>query len=285
MRGRVVLATLAVTLSVTGCGVGEKFKPALLSSCTVHAEGGDVALNVDQMANAATISAVGVRRQLPDRAVVVALATALQESKLTNLNSGDGDRDSVGLFQQRPSQGWGDPKQLNDPRYAAGEFYDHLVGIDGWLDMRVTDAAQAVQHSGAPEEYQKWAAEAETLTGALVGAQGASLSCSLHDGPAKRGTTAMRALTDELRLDWGRQAQTDTSDGTGLQITPTGQRSGWQIAHWMVAHAQADGIEQVRYGARQWTVQSGGWHTVKSGQAASDTAPPVQARVYATKKK
>src|SRR5262245_58022519 len=78
---------------------------------------GDVSLDPDQMANAATIAAVGVRRGLPLRAVQVALAAAMQESKLTNLPGGD--RDSIGLFQQRPSQGWGTEQQLADPRYAA----------------------------------------------------------------------------------------------------------------------------------------------------------------------
>lgn len=285
MRGRVVLsvAALVVTAAVAGgCGGGHTYHPPLLSSCQVKTADNDVELNPDQAANAATIGAVAIRRQLPDRAVVVALATALQESKLTNLAGGD--RDSIGLFQQRPSQGWGEPDQLSDPRYAAGVFYDHLVQIDGWQDMSVTEAAQAVQKSAHPDEYQKWAAEAETVGNALVGTSGGALTCSLHDGPRARGTTARDALVKAMRLDWGTSLVTRSSGSTGLTVPTDGQRSGWQFAHWLVAHAADTGVERVRYGAKQWTVESGTWKTVRSGQAASDTPVPVEADVYAAKK-
>ena len=118
------------------------------------------------MANAATIAAVGLRRKLPDQAVVVALATALQESKLENLDGGD--RDSVGLFQQRPSQGWGAPDQLQDPRYASTKFYNALLKIKNWQELRVTEAAQRVQRSAFPEAYDKWADEALVLARGAV---------------------------------------------------------------------------------------------------------------------
>ncbi|GAA4206676.1 hypothetical protein [Actinocatenispora rupis] len=286
MRGRVVVgvAALAVTGLVGACSGGHSsFHEPLLSSCEVKTSDNDVQLNPDQAANAATIAAVAIRRQLPDRAVVVAIATALQESKLTNLAGGD--RDSIGLFQQRPSQGWGEPKQLSDPRYAAGAFYDHLMRVDGWQDMSVTEAAQAVQRSAHPDEYQKWAAEAETVGTAMVGSPGGAVSCSLHDGPPRRGTTARDALAKAMRLDWGTSLITRDSGSTGLTVPTDGQRSGWQFAHWLVAHAADTGVDRVRYGAKQWTVESGEWRTVKSGQAASDTPAPVEATVYAAKKK
>ena len=117
----------------------------------------EVTLVPARMANAATIAAVGLIRGVPRRALVVALATALQESKLDNLTGGD--RDSVGLFQQRPSQGWGTVEQIADPRYAANAFYTALLKVHGWQNMRVTDAAQAVQRSAYPEAYQQWAAD------------------------------------------------------------------------------------------------------------------------------
>ena len=85
------------------------------------------------------------RRGLPNHAVTVALAAALQESKLYNVNYGD--RDSVGIFQQRPSQGWGTPAQLIDPAYAANAFYSHLEKIPTWRTLEVAKAAQLVQHS------------------------------------------------------------------------------------------------------------------------------------------
>jgi cell division protein FtsB len=140
--------------------------PQLGPACTVRADG-EVTLDSVQMANAATITAVGVRRKMPERAVVIALATALQESKLENLEHGD--RDSLGLFQQRPSQGWGTPEQVRDPRHSATRFYASLKKVKGWKKMRVTDAAQRVQRSAYPNAYQKWADEAEVLARALTG--------------------------------------------------------------------------------------------------------------------
>lgn len=282
MRVRLLVASYAavgLSVAVAGCGSGSTWHQPLLSSCQVEAAGGNAILNPDQMANAATISAVAERRQLPDRAVVVALATALQESKLEN--DASGDHDSVGLFQQRPSQGWGSPDQLSNPRYAAGKFYDKLLTVSGWQDMRVTDAAQAVQNSAYPEEYQKWAAESETLADALVGAAGGTLTCDLHDGPAKRGTAALQQLTADFRLDWGSSVRTEDTDGR-LLVPTDGQRSGWQFAHWIVAHADTTGVESVQYGSRRWSVQSSTWKTVHS-EGTAGSPPPVVVTVYATK--
>ena len=103
-----------------------------------------VDLSTEQAENATTIVAVAVRRGLPARAASIALATAYQESKLRNLDHGD--RDSLGLFQQRPSQGWG--TAAADPAtryYAVNAFYDALQKIDGYQTMRITEAAQEVQ--------------------------------------------------------------------------------------------------------------------------------------------
>ncbi|MGY2082707.1 hypothetical protein [Blastococcus sp. SYSU DS0539] len=133
-------------------------------SCTLP--GSSVTLSAEQMQNAVTIAEVGRARGLPDRAVVIALATAMQESTLRNLDYGD--RDSLGLFQQRPSQGWGTPEQVQDPVYAAGQFYDGLVTIPGWEAGRLTDMAQAVQRSAFPELYQQWEGMAQELSAALA---------------------------------------------------------------------------------------------------------------------
>ncbi len=131
--------------------------------CTVPST--SVTLAADQWANARTIAQVGRDRGLPERAVVIALATAMQESTLHNLDHGD--RDSLGLFQQRPSQGWGSPAQVQDPVYAAGRFYDSLVEVPGWDTMRLTDAAQTVQRSAFPELYQQHEPLAVALVAAL----------------------------------------------------------------------------------------------------------------------
>lgn len=105
----------------------------------------------DQLTNAATIVAVGKEMNVPEPGWVVAIAAALQESGLHNLDYGD--RDSLGLFQQRPSQGWGTPAQIMNPAYAATQFYRHLLAVSGWQQMSVNDAAQTVQRSGFPDAY------------------------------------------------------------------------------------------------------------------------------------
>ena len=110
--------------------------------CRTRVGGLVVDLSTEQAENASTISAVAVRRGLPARAASIALAVAFQESKLRNIDYGD--RDSVGLFQQRPSQGWGTAAQIQDPFYSAGKFYDALEKVDGYQRMRITEAAQRV---------------------------------------------------------------------------------------------------------------------------------------------
>jgi hypothetical protein len=223
-------------------------------ACEVRTDAGVVSLAADQMANAATIAAVGISRQLPDQAVVVALATALQESELVNLTGGD--RDSVGLFQQRPSQGWGSAENINDPRYAANAFYNSLEKIRGWQNLRVTEAAQAVQRSAFPEAYDKWVEEATVLTEALAGQASGAVSCTRIGDPANRGEAAAAALRDGLAADWG---MTPSAEPTGLAVAADGARTGWQYAHWLVAHSAAHGVEQVRYEDLAWDAETGKW--------------------------
>ncbi|MFF7438988.1 NlpC/P60 family protein [Streptomyces sp. NPDC008122] len=120
----------------------------------------------EQIPHARTIVATGVDLGVPARGQVVALATAIQESRLRNLAYGD--RDSLGLFQQRPSQGWGTPAQIRDPAYASRKFYEGLLKVSGWQQMTVTQAAQAVQRSGFPDAYAQWEPLARALQKALV---------------------------------------------------------------------------------------------------------------------
>ncbi|MBM7504587.1 LysM peptidoglycan-binding domain-containing protein [Agromyces aurantiacus] len=130
----------------------------------------DVPLDDEMRANAAVIVAVGRARGIPDRGIVIALAAAAQESGLRNLDHGD--RDSLGLFQQRPSQGWGTADEVRDPERAAAAFYGGpdsptvgtapgLLDVDGWESMSLADAAQAVQRSAHPGHFAKWEASAE----------------------------------------------------------------------------------------------------------------------------
>jgi LysM repeat protein len=134
------------------------------------------ALTAEMAANAKTIIKVGQSLGVPDYGLVIALAAAAQESGLRNLNYGD--RDSLGLFQQRPSTGWGKPAQILDTTYASRLFFGGpsnpnrgftrgLLDIPNWQSKTVTQAAQAVQLSGYPDAYAKWETSARSWLAAL----------------------------------------------------------------------------------------------------------------------
>src|SRR4051812_14827330 len=214
------------------------------------------------MANAATISAVGIRRGLPEQAVVIALATALQESKLENRD--DGDRDSVGLFQQRPSQGWGTVEKISDPRYAANKFYSALKRVKGYEKMRVTDAAQKVQRSAYPNAYQKWADESAVLARALTGRATGAVECTVSGAPVLRGAAAAAALMEGLKLDWGKGLEKTPAaeQAAGLTVAVGDASTGWRYAHWLVSHASATGLERVRFADLEWHAPDGKWQRV-----------------------
>lgn len=127
--------------------------------------------SAEQMANAEAIVATGEKLNVTDRAKVIAVATALQESTLHNYGHlGDrNDHDSQGLFQQRPSAGWGTPEQITNPDYAATKFYQGLSGVPGWQRMPLTRAAQSVQVSAYPDAYAKWEKQAADLVLATHG--------------------------------------------------------------------------------------------------------------------
>jgi len=144
--------------------------------CKVVADGKRYALDREQATNAGIIAAAAGTVGLPHHAVTIGIAAALQESRLHNLAYGD--RDSLGLFQQRPSQGWGSPAQILDPHYAAASFFRELAKIDGWSAMTVSDAAQHVQHSAQPHAYAAWEQEARALARATTGELPGALSCS-----------------------------------------------------------------------------------------------------------
>ncbi|MGV9911377.1 heavy metal transporter [Streptomyces tendae] len=229
----------------------------------------------EQAVNAATITAVGTARKLPDRAVTIALATALQESALRNLDHGD--KDSLGLFQQRPSWGWGTPEELMDPAYAAGEFYDHLVKVPDYQELPLTVAAQRVQRSGFPDAYAKHEPDAELLAAALTGRSAATLTCDGRPGATReKGPDAVRAaLVRDFGHDVLRPAGAEVgagsasprptagsdertvtlpvTGGTGSGSAEERGRRGWQLAHWAVANASSLHIQRVTYAGREWT--------------------------------
>ncbi|WP_033293132.1 C40 family peptidase [Amycolatopsis jejuensis] len=122
----------------------------------------------EQMVNAATIVAVGKRMNVPPQGMVVAVDAAITESQLQNLDHGD--RDSIGLFQQRPSQGWGSVAQIMNPAFSSEMFYRRLMTVPDWQNMSVAAAAQHVQRSGFPDRYAKYEQAARQIVGAVLGA-------------------------------------------------------------------------------------------------------------------
>nr|WP_245979641.1 heavy metal transporter [Streptomyces diacarni] len=242
-----------------------------------------------QAANAATIAAVASRRGLPARAVTIALATAMQESQLRNITHGD--RDSVGLFQQRPSQGWGTVPQISDPVYAVGKFYDHLVDIPGYARLPLTVAAQRVQRSGYPQAYAKHETNAALLTAALTGREAATLSCTA--GARKKGASGDPAqVRERLTREFGRDVLADGTGSVGtsaagggsahgvrpaghaeaqpaVSVPAEGRRQGWELAHWAVANAEGLHITRISFGGREWSADRSreGWRSTGEGDA------------------
>ena len=270
-----LLGALGAVVVVVNSLTGSLQLPELGPACTVRADG-EVTLDSTQMANAATITAVGIRRKMPERAVVIALAAALQESKLENIEHGD--RDSLGLFQQRPSQGWGTPEEIRDPRYAAGRFYSALKKVKGWKEMRVTDAAQRVQRSAYPHAYEKWADESAVLARALTGRATGAVECTVSGEPALRGDAAAAALMEGLRLDWGKGLGRAAEQVAGVTVAVGDAGAGWRYAHWLVAHARDTGLERVRFADLEWHAPTGKWQQVTGDRAAGGTT--VVAEVF-----
>jgi hypothetical protein len=211
-------------------------------------------MDLQQAANATTITAIAKQLGMPDHAVTVALATALQESKLHNLSYGD--RDSLGLFQQRPSQGWGTRTQVMDPRYSSAAFFKALARVSGWQTMSVTSAAQAVQHSNAPRAYALWTPMAQALAIATTGEVPAGLTCQFS---LTRSNATPASPVPALNLAFG----------PSTLNTPVAAARGWTIVGWLVSHAEQYRITSIRFAGQQWSPR-GAWSSFRT------TDPGVQ---------
>ena len=258
-----VIGTVWALNNFTGTG-------PVTARCTATAgELGSHTLAPAQADSAALITAISQQRELPARAATIGIATAMQESKLRNIDYGD--RDSLGLFQQRPSQGWGSAAQVQDPRYATEAFYDVLARIKGYDDMPVTDAAQAVQRSAFPEAYAQHEDMARTFASALTGHSPAALNCRLH------ATTAsdMSGLSQRLGADFPHV--TARSDETAVTVeVPTAteadntERALWSIGNWAVAVAETYGVQAVEVAGQKWT-RAEPWTPTKDAKPTEGT--------------
>jgi len=202
---------------------------------------------------------------MPPHAVMVAYAAALQESKLHNLSYGD--RDSVGVFQQRPSEGWGPARKLKDPVYATTRFFQALAIVPDYLHKPVFRAAQAVQRSADGYAYIQYQPEAAALATDFTGHRAHAVWCwSAGPSPAKANLTAARqGLAHAFGPISSHRAATPGDDPAMLVRVPR-PTVGWAVASWLVTHASSYGIHDVRYAGFRWQESSGssGWTRDKS---------------------
>jgi hypothetical protein len=223
-----------------------------------------VMLDTDQAAIASTIAGVATARKLPQAAVTIAYATAWQESHLQDLSYGT--LDSVGVFQQRPSQGWGTFKELINPVYAAGKFFAALVKVPNYLHIPVYEAAQDVQHSADGYAYTNYQEQATLMSGPFTGGTPHAVWCWYVSNPSATQVTPMRKA---LTRTFGR-VSVRQNDGVPV-VTVKHPAAGWAVASWLVTHATTYGISTVRYAGYQWSASAGsrGWTRDPSAPSGS----------------
>ncbi len=258
MRLRWFVVTGLVTALVLFATVVRDRAPLRAEFCVAQVGDTRAQLDLEQGRWASLIAAIAQQRGLPPRATTIAIATAFQESKIHNIDYGD--RDSVGLFQQRPSQGWGTTAQIMDPHYAIGEFYDALVKIDGYQDMVINDAAQLVQRSGFPEAYAQHEDYSRALASALRGYSPARFTCQVNAG----GSGSTTAVVDDVRQAFGDIAVTRTGDQASYPLSGRAadiEARGWAIAQYLVGQAAFLGIAEVSFDGYRWTAADSdeGW--------------------------
>jgi hypothetical protein len=227
-----------------------------------------IPLDTDQAGIAATIAGIAARHRLPQRAVTIALAAALQESQLQNLDYGD--RDSVGVFQQRPSQGWGTTAELEDPVYATTKFFAALVRLPGYTKMPVDQAAQDVQHSADGSAYGQYDYLAGQLSGYFTGSPPRAVWCWYTPTATQRADVSVAKRGLQATLGPVRV----TTDRSAKMVVSAQRAEGWTVAIWLVTHAQQYQISYVQYAGYQWKAETGsmGWQRDPSSATGSIVA-------------
>jgi hypothetical protein len=236
--------------------------------CVATVSSRDVVLDLDQAHLTSIVVGLSVRRGLAPRAGSIAMATVYQESGIRNLDHGD--RDSVGLFQQRPSQGWGTEKQLMDPYYATTKFYNALVRVKDWQTRDITKVAQAVQRSAYPEAYADHEPDARVLASALTGQTERAFSCLVHDATVGDADALAASLEETFRAD------AKVTDKV-VTMKASSQRLAWAYAQYAVANAGEHGVVTVEVDDRVWTSNQFMLPTwVKAGKAGTTVRVTVR---------
>jgi hypothetical protein len=269
---KIAAVAVPVALVVGGVAYGvahhHSAKDRRLGDCTTKVGRLTVILTDAQARNASLISAVAIHRGMPAHAATIAIAAALQESKLYNLRGGD--RDSLGLFQQRPSQGWGTPAEILNPLHATNSFYDALARVPGYDVLPVTVAAQRVQRSGFPSAYAVYENDARALASALTGYSPAAFHCDLPDASGTPAPVVRRAdaIRRALALAFG-PVGVEVSSGSTIAVTAGSSPQGWALASYLVSRAEQLGVHSVTYDGRRWATGSNvGWKRTRSGASS-----------------
>lgn len=247
----IVLAAVIVAVAVVVGGVVlwstyQRVPLPNADRCEASAGGRTTTVDLEQARNAAIISGVSIKRGLKPRAASIALATAYQESGMRNLDYGHAD--SLGLFQQRPSKGWGTEEQVKDPWYSSAKFYQAMVRIKRWETKDINDVAQAVQRSAYPEAYRKHVPRAKTLASALVGETPASFSCVVRSpktgDPAGMKTFLTKTLGSRITI---------TSEDALLRVRASNPQQAWAVAQLAIANTGRYGLASASVGTYSWT--------------------------------
>lgn len=254
------------------------------ASCSVTTANSSFWLGADQTPHAAHAAGAAIQRDLPARAITIALATMMQESGMRNLDYGD--RDSLGLYQQRPSQGWGTEAEVQDPAYATSKFYDGLVRVADYQTIEITVAAQAVQRSGFPDAYAQHESLSRAWASALAGYDPLAIDCFWPDSQAWRSANyAVPPLefTALLARDLGLSAQSVTSSGSGKStvraqylldggaLMPADTaRGAWIASNWALLTAGQTSVSEVQVGQDLWH-RTKGW--LSREEAAAQDIP------------
>lgn len=276
MRLRWVLAFALIASAILVTTVLRDRSPVRSEYCTAKVGTVDAQIDIEQAQWSSLIAAIGIRRGLPPRATTIAIATAFQESKLHNIDYGD--RDSLGLFQQRPSQGWGTPAQILDPHYSIGQFFDGLVRIRGYGSMEITEAAQRVQRSAFPGAYAQHEDYARAMASSLTGYSPAAFTCQFS--PDGNGNT--ESIRDNVEDAFGEIPVNGSKDSKDTLTYPQNgtaanqKARGWSLAHYLVANAAQLNIGAVSFDGQSWSAEDS-----PDGWTEDDQASPVTVHVDA----
>lgn len=218
----------------------------------VNPKGDPVTLTAEQARMTSIIVAASYEAGLSERAATIALATAYQESGIRNLDYGD--RDSLGLFQQRPDPrfDWGTAEEIMDPWCSSLRFYEELVKFKGWETRDINDQAQKVQRSGHPQAYRKHVPNATALAAATRGSRTEAITCA-----TTQTLTADPKPIQEV-LDHISEVQY-TVEGNTIRITAASDKMLWSAAHLAMLNTYDAGVQSVQVHDRRWSLNDDHW--------------------------